>query len=157
MSFLTKALFSVFFALLVITKPVAAENDEPSPEGNKTEAEIRAVIDACWAVSEEHRNSPNVDTMNQGHELSANCLLKKIYKIARPLYENDDDFLKYYAEPLERTYRGLFDLLFGLNQKNKFCPSKCGTIETNIIYNQLAFFYADIYRQSYLKNKRYIH
>lgn len=108
--------------------------DVPSAE-DLARQEAEAVVEECWAKSQEDRDSGVTSRMRHGTLSSALCIRDHIlYLFKTVIYKgNDEEYFK--AEmALDEIKKGTGKLYWSMNNNNAFCAPFCGSMN-HVLHN----------------------
>lgn len=120
--------------LFFFTALASAEGDDSATQKEKAEKYAQKIIEQCWSISETERSQPNTQTINSGHEKTAQCLQDNYIEIYNLVAKR-----KLSTSELERKFKSLRDPYIDLYWETTeiYCDI-CGTMTSNIVLAQYA-------------------
>ncbi len=115
---------AALFVLLTISWPGGA------PAGGREPFEpidAEALIDACWAISREDRDSGVTAGMRSGTARTAECLENVVYDQARAMFDLKRHPLREIRERIALIREGYQKFYWSLYNEHKMCRLWCGT------------------------------
>ncbi len=121
-------LFLSIFLICSLFSSVAQASDQNTFD--KAEQEAQKVIDACWAISQEDRNSIDNSRARKGILNSALCMRDHIIYLSETvLFKGDSETQQEVEDSLQKIKVGTGQLYWHLNNNHKRCTkSFCGTM-----------------------------
>jgi hypothetical protein len=114
--------------------------------------EAQAIIDACWAISEELRASINTDDIRYGSLKTALCLEAEIARNMDILVDDPRERIEEHLENLRTAHGGLYWSMFNHVEA---CDLGCGTIFYSFHNTFLAKLYEGILKDVIEQRMRY--
>lgn len=107
-----------------------------------------AIINNCWQISEEERDSGITNRIRNGTINSATCIRKQIVNNASTLFHDSTYSKEDIDQHMELLNEGIGKFYWNLNNENIDCngPSGCGTIYHVFHANKIARVYEKILR-----------
>ena len=123
-----KNVILLFFIPLCLISCVhtAQESAAPTPLQEKTQAHAQKIIDACWAISEEDRNSGVTARMRQGTYNTIECLFNSIKRISGKMLKRKETKTEF-VRALEQFTESAYHLYYDIFNAHKEC-APCGTV-----------------------------
>ena len=117
-----------FFALGLLSlcvETATAQNTNPPQPGAE---EAQRVIDGCWAISQEDRESGVTVTMANGTYRTIKCMERAVLDLTEPMFDPNDVPREKISGWLDElgALRAFYSALY---EKNISCVSHCGTIQ----------------------------
>lgn len=138
------------FILLACLISLPARGEDHSAQAEKA---AQKIINACWTLSEEDRDSGVTARMREGTLNTALCMKKHILALSKQVLFKDDPLIqKDVAEDLDKIHHGVGGLYWNLHNSHDSCSQNpCGTMYHVLHNGALAHTMEDILRDFYQK------
>lgn len=150
--------FCLFLGLCFITPAHATSSITAEWEGIRARAGARAqkVIDACWAISQEDRDSGVTSRMREGGLKSALCLQEHIIMLAKTeLFTESPEISEQIEQKFHNLHAAYASFYWDLYNSIDPCSAWCGT-ENHVVHNgEYAHLLEKIVRDVYQQMERY--
>lgn len=147
---LNHIILAILINLVLSTHLAKADDLQDKQEPYKAAAQ--RVIDKCWAISQDDRDSGVTERMRYGTWDTARCLRDHILFLSETiLFEGNQDKQTEVKTNLENIINGYGKLYWALGNENNACKTSCGTIEhithNYVISHALGEILHDFYRK----------
>ena len=153
-----KALATFLFALIFLTlyppsPAVAGGNGYPAKEPDIPDAQ--ELIDACWAISKERRETGTTGELRGAALDTALCLEEEIHKNASILISESSFPSKHISKTLEEIRSSYGKFYWHMYNSVEACYVSCGTIFYSFHNSALAKLYEDILKDIIEQRRKY--
>ena len=113
--------------LLVLTAAVASSHAKAGGNEPFEPIDAKALIDACWAISQDKRDSGVTALMRQGGAMSVRCLKDVILDQAQAMLEPQVLSRRQVKEKLDKIGNAYGSLYWSIFNEHRKCSRWCGT------------------------------
>ncbi len=147
----------ILFILTVLLCATSSSLSYASDEGRELAKEkAQKAIDACWAISQEDRDSGVTGRMRSGALDSALCMEEHTLMLSETvLFKNNKQAQAEVKESLEKITDGTGRLYWLLHNSHDGCGGACGSMYQILHNSQVAKEMEEVVRDFYIKIEDY--
>lgn len=141
---------AILISLVLSIHAAKAEDLQGKQEPYKVAAQ--RMIDKCWSISKEDRDSGVTERMREGSQNTTTCFEDHIIELSKTyLYPNNPEQIAQLQKDLDDIGRGYYGFYWGLFNEIEPCRGHCGTMNHIFADGRYAHLLEDMVKSIYLQ------